>query len=92
MSEKLFCEFCDFSSNDFYVYREHVAKHYKDPNLTKKCSRCCETKSITYFRLFRPQCRLCVHLYRYRFGKTRTQYNEYLKKINAHIQSVPQAT
>ena len=92
MSELFKCEFCDFTFDNYYDYREHVAKHYKDPNLTMRCGRCCETKPITEFRLFRHQCRLCVHLYRYRFGKTKYQWERYLKQINANFHAIPQAT
>ena len=86
------CQFCNYSNSDFYVFREHVAKHYKDTNLKLKCERCCKTKPITEFRLFRDKCRLCTYLYRYRFGKTKNIWNEYLQQINANFCSVPQET
>ena len=92
MSEIRKCEFCEFTVDNYYDYREHVAKHYKDPNLKMNCGLCHQTKSLTEFRLFKHQCRLCVHLYRYRFGKTKNQWERNLKQINANVQPIPQAT
>ena len=90
MSEIRKCEFCEFTVDNYYDYREHVAKHYKDPNLKMNCGLCHQTKSLTEFRLFKHQCRLCVYIFRYRYGKTKQRYEEYLKDINANLQSVSQ--
>ena len=83
------CSFCDFSTIDFYVYRAHCSVHYKDPNLYLTCFFCKRNKPLTRFRLLHTNCRLCVHLCRY---KPKDKYEEYLKQINANFHAVPQAT
>ena len=92
MSKFFECQFCDYSNSDFYKYRAHCSVHYRDPNLSLTCYFCNINQPITGFRLLHTKCRLCVHLYRYRFGKTKNIYPNYLNQINANIQSVSQTT
>ena len=86
------CLFCDFTTTDLCKYKDHCSIHYKDPNLYLTCYFCNKNKPITGFRFLNTKCRLCVYLCRYRNGKTKNQYEEYLKHINANFHAVPQAT
>ena len=72
-----YCSFCDYSTDNFIEYSQHSTPHYKDPNLFTTCCFCNKYQPITGFRKLHKKCRLCTYICRYRFGKTRIQYEEY---------------
>ena len=57
-------------------------KHYEEVNLYLTCSMCKVNKHISYFRFKTNNRRLCVYLQRYRFGRTKDRFNEYIRKYN----------
>ena len=39
---------------------------------------------ISYYRFKGFRCRLCIHLYRYRYGHTKERFRDHVKKNNIH--------
>ena len=63
---------------------DHMSKHYNEVELYLTCSMCKLNKHISFFRFKTNKCRLSVYLHRYRLGRTRDRFEDYVK-INKYI-------
>ena len=61
-----------------------MSNYYSDPHQYLSCKMCKIVKDISYYRFKIFRCRLCVHLYRYRFEHTKHRFKEIAEvyKIN----------
>ena len=52
---------------------EHLREHFNDPNQYLTCRMCKVYKHISQYRFKHFYCRLCTHLHKYRFGRTKEE-------------------
>ena len=59
-----------------------MVKHYNDPNQYLTCNMCKVNKHISHYRFKHYTCRLCLYLFRYRFGNAKESFIEHANKYN----------
>ena len=86
--DKSWCWRCDecqskplncFISMEFITIRDnhnHISNLYSDPRQYLICKMCNINEHILYCRFKKLRCRFCVHLHRYRIGRTKDRFKE----------------